>query len=258
MFINFGGVNSAAEVYVNGEFVGYSEDTFDQQEYNITPYVRKGENKLAVVVYRYCTGSYLEDQDMWRLSGIFRDVTLIYKPKVEIADMYFYSELSPDFKEALLKAKVKIAARGRALKSGRLKLTLLNGGGKEAASVIYSVGALEDGKSADIKFATSVSNIALWSHEGAEPVQNWQPSYRRRQFYRQESNEFRLPQGRNSANGGRQGPFILLNGKPLKFCGVKKKKKKKKKKKPPRVPPQLRARRASRAYRGRYKALPKE
>ena len=86
IFVKFEGVNSCAEVYVNGNFVGYSEDTFDFQEYDITPFVKKGKNKLSVTVYRYCTGSYLEDQDMWRLSGIFRDVVLIFKPKVEIAD----------------------------------------------------------------------------------------------------------------------------------------------------------------------------
>lgn len=220
VFINFGGVNSAAEVYVNGEFAGYSEDTFDQQEYNITPYVRKGENKLAVVVYRYCTGSYLEDQDMWRLSGIFRDVTLIYKPKVEIADMYFYSELSPDFKEALLKAKVKIAARGRALKSGRLKLTLLNGGGKEAASVIYNVGALEDGKSADIKFATSVSNIALWSHEAPNLYKIVAELTEGANFIDRRATNFGFRKVEIVPMKDGRGPFILLNGKPLKFCGV--------------------------------------
>ena len=63
-------------MFVNGKFVGYSQDTFDECEYDITDFVHPGTNRLAVTVRRYCTGSYLEDQDMWRLSGIFRDVTL--------------------------------------------------------------------------------------------------------------------------------------------------------------------------------------
>lgn len=87
-------------MYVNGNFVGFSESTFDEQEYNITKFVKPGKNTLAVMVARWCTGSYLEDQDMWRLAGIFRDVTLIYKPTTEIADMYFYSDFNVDFTSA--------------------------------------------------------------------------------------------------------------------------------------------------------------
>ena len=67
VFLRFEGINSCGDIYVNGKFVGYSEDTFSPQEYNITSLVRKGRNKLAVTMYRYCTGSYHEDQDMWRL-----------------------------------------------------------------------------------------------------------------------------------------------------------------------------------------------
>ena len=125
VFIRFGGVGSCAEVYVNGEFVGYSEDTFDFQEYEVTKYVKEGKNKLSVIVYRYCTGSYLEDQDMWRLSGIFRDVDLIYKPRVEISDMYFYSEFSKDFTECKLNGKIDLFANGQGLKNPIIKITII-------------------------------------------------------------------------------------------------------------------------------------
>ena len=94
VFINFGGVSSAMYVWVNGQKVGYSENSMSPAEFYITKYIRKGENKLAVEVYRWCDGSYLEDQDIWRFSGIFRDVDLIARPKTFISD--FFVKASPD------------------------------------------------------------------------------------------------------------------------------------------------------------------
>ena len=94
VFINFGGVLSAMYVWVNGQKVGYSENSMCPAEFDITKYIRKGENRLAVEVYKWCDGSYLEDQDMWRLSGIFRDVDLIARPKTFISD--FFVKAVPD------------------------------------------------------------------------------------------------------------------------------------------------------------------
>jgi len=94
LFINFGGVKSAMYVWINGQKVGYSENSMSPAEFDITKYLRKGENKLAVEVYHLCDGSYIEDQDMWRLSGIFRDVDLIARPKTFISD--FFVKAMPD------------------------------------------------------------------------------------------------------------------------------------------------------------------
>jgi len=94
IFLNFGGVLSAMYVWVNGQKVGYSENSMSPAEFDITNYVHKGENKLAVEVYHWCDGSYLEDQDVWRLSGIFRDVDLIARPKTYISD--FFVKAVPD------------------------------------------------------------------------------------------------------------------------------------------------------------------
>ena len=94
VFINFGGVQSAFYVWVNGQKVGYSENSMSPAEFDITKYIHKGGNKLAVEVYRWCDGSYLEDQDIWRLSGIFRDVDLIARPKTFISD--FCVKAEPD------------------------------------------------------------------------------------------------------------------------------------------------------------------
>ena len=85
-YLHFGGVESAMYVWVNGHRVGYSENSMSPAEFNITPYIQEGDNKLAVEVYSYSDGSYIEDQDMWRLSGIFRSVDLWTRPNVHIAD----------------------------------------------------------------------------------------------------------------------------------------------------------------------------
>jgi len=87
VYLSFQGAESAIYVWVNGEFVGYSEDTFTPSEFLITPYVKEKGNKLAVEVYKLCSGSWLEDQDFWRFSGIFRDVFLYGVPKLHVRDM---------------------------------------------------------------------------------------------------------------------------------------------------------------------------
>ncbi|MBN2684064.1 MAG: hypothetical protein JXR40_02180 [Pontiellaceae bacterium] len=93
VFLNFGGVKSAFYVWINGEKVGYSQGSMTPAEFDISEYIHPGENKLAVEVYRWSDGSYLEDQDMWRLSGIFRDVDLFIRPTVFIQDFSVKTDL---------------------------------------------------------------------------------------------------------------------------------------------------------------------
>ena len=88
VFISFQGVATSIFVWVNGNFVGYSEDSFTPSEFEISDYLVEGDNKLAVAVYRYSTASWLEDQDFWRLYGIFRDVYLYAIPKVHVQDLF--------------------------------------------------------------------------------------------------------------------------------------------------------------------------
>ena len=86
-FLRFEGVMSAFYVWVNGTRVGYSQGSMEPSEFNVTPYVRKGENLIAVEVYKYCDGSYLEDQDFWRFGGIHRDVLLYHTPDIRLRDI---------------------------------------------------------------------------------------------------------------------------------------------------------------------------
>ena len=108
VYISFQGVESAFYLWVNGELVGYSEDTFTPAEFDLTPYLVDGENRLAVEVYRWCDASWLEDQDFWRLSGIFRDVYLYSTPSLHINDFYVVTELDEEYKHAELKVDTEI------------------------------------------------------------------------------------------------------------------------------------------------------
>ncbi|WP_017210710.1 glycoside hydrolase family 2 TIM barrel-domain containing protein [Clostridium beijerinckii] len=107
-FISFQGVETAFYVWLNGEFVGYSEDTFTPSEFDITDYLREGENKLAVEVYKRSSASWIEDQDFWRFSGIFRDVYLYAVPETHVNDIFIKTDLYDDFKNAKLNAELKM------------------------------------------------------------------------------------------------------------------------------------------------------
>ncbi len=102
IFVVFEGVDSAFYLWVNGQKVGYNQDSRTPAEFNITRYLKDGQNVMAVEVYRNSDGSYLEDQDMWRLSGIFRDVYMVCRPKVYIRDYFAKPELDNDYKNASL------------------------------------------------------------------------------------------------------------------------------------------------------------
>ncbi len=102
VFIHFDGVKSAFYLWINGQKVGYSQGSMTPAEFNITDYLQKGENILAVEVYRWSDGSYLEDQDFFRFSGIFRDVYLMATPKLHIRDFFVRSEFDADYNNAEL------------------------------------------------------------------------------------------------------------------------------------------------------------
>ena len=106
--LHFGGVSSAYKVWFNGKFLGYAEDRFLSSEFNITPYLQEGENILSVWVIRWSAGSFLEDQDQWRLSGIHREVYLMAEPKIRIADFYYQTKLDSSCTDALLSIRPRI------------------------------------------------------------------------------------------------------------------------------------------------------
>ena len=101
-FINFEGVDSCFYVWVNGEFVGYSQVSHSTSEFEVSDLLVEGENSITVLVLKWCDGSYFECQDKLRMSGIFRDVYILYRPDENIRDYFVKTELNDDFKKALI------------------------------------------------------------------------------------------------------------------------------------------------------------
>src|SRR5699024_1544772 len=112
LFINFDGVKSAFYIWINGKKVGYSEGSMTPAEFQITDYIQPGKNTLAVEVYRWSDGSYLEGQDMWRLIGLFRDVYLFATPQVRIRDYVVRTSLDEEYRNARLEVATKIYNHG--------------------------------------------------------------------------------------------------------------------------------------------------
>ena len=113
LILHFGGVHSAMYVWINGQKVGYSQNSMSPAEFDVTKFMRAGKNKLAVEVYRWSDGSYLEDQDMWRLSGIFRSVQLWVRPLVHICDYQVTATPNADYSEFTVDAKISICNTGK-------------------------------------------------------------------------------------------------------------------------------------------------
>lgn len=108
LFLSFQGVETAFYVWMNGKFIGYSEDTFTPSEFDITEFVREGKNRLAVEVYKRSSASWLEDQDFWRFSGIFRDVYLYAVPRLHVRDLFVKAGLDASFRKGNLSVQWEI------------------------------------------------------------------------------------------------------------------------------------------------------
>ncbi|MBQ7095392.1 MAG: DUF4981 domain-containing protein [Clostridia bacterium] len=112
-YINFEGVDSCFYLYVNGKFVGYTQVSHMTHEFDLTEFVHEGTNKLVVIVLKWCDGSYLEDQDKFRFSGIFRDVYLLYRPENRIRDFFVHTQC--DFSSAKASAFIELERAGECL-----------------------------------------------------------------------------------------------------------------------------------------------
>ncbi|MBN1117193.1 MAG: DUF4981 domain-containing protein [Bacteroidales bacterium] len=166
--LHFAGVQSAMYVWVNGKKVGYSQGSMTPAEFNITSYLQKGINTLAVEVYQWSDGSYLEDQDFWRLSGIFRDVYIYALPKFNIRNFFIQSELSADFLSANLKAKLSVVNKGYKGAATIEGYLLKNGKSYKGEKPVFvkQLTSSDAGKKAsELLIETKVEKPDLWSAE---------------------------------------------------------------------------------------------
>ncbi len=161
IIIHFAGVQSAMDLWINGKYVGYSQGSMTPAEFNITDYLNTGENLLAVRVIRWSDGSYIENQDFWRLSGIFRDVFLYAQPQNAIADVVVNTTFNSDYTESEISIRGELAFTESAIP--KIRIMLLNDQGDKVFEKEANVFAKE--KLLRFELAEKVKNPKLWSAE---------------------------------------------------------------------------------------------
>lgn len=215
IFLHFAGVQSAMYVWLNGEKVGYHEDGMLPAEFNISKYLQKGENQLTVQVLNWSDGSYLEDLDYWRLSGIYRDVFLFALPKVHIRDFSIFSNLDTEYKDAELNAIVSIKNEtSEFVKDGCLRISLKETSGKLiwTRKFLFSVAS---GEEQEISFSEKVSSPLKWTAETPELYRldiELSPKHGSVQQVIHQKVGFRKVEIKDG--------HLLLNGQPVKIKGV--------------------------------------
>jgi beta-galactosidase len=167
VFLHFNGVYSGFYVWINGRKVGYSQGANNDAEFNITKYLKPGENSIAVEVYRWTDGSYIEDQDMFRLSGIHRDVYLYATPPMHIRDYHLTSEFkNNDCGKALLKVKALIKNQDKQISaSQQLEVNVLDPEGKTVFTQTQASGKIKAGNEITLILESEILNPQLWSAE---------------------------------------------------------------------------------------------
>lgn len=162
VILHFGSISGYARVYLNGKEVGMTKAAKTAAEFDVTSFLQKGENVLAVQVFRWHDGSYLEDQDFWRLSGIERSVYLQATPKLTIWDYFVHSDLDENYTNGLFKTTVQLRAfQQNKIKNANLTLTLLDAQGKK----IYAETKKVTNLTKEVTFNSTVNNVNKWSSE---------------------------------------------------------------------------------------------
>lgn len=155
VFVSFQGVDSAMALWLNGHYIGYSEDSCTPSEFDLTPYLVAGENKLAVQVYRFSSGSWLEDQDFWRFSGIYRDVYLYTKPQIHVDDMFIHAQPENNYQNGILTVDFKWNSEA----SKNLAVKLVDNEGNTVLDETVELTGKEN------SFVAKLENVKLWSAE---------------------------------------------------------------------------------------------
>lgn len=211
--LHFDGLYSAAVVWVNGRYVGYTQSANTDSEFDLTDYVCEGDNQLSVRVYRWCDGSYIEGQDMWHLSGIHRDVYLYATPKVFVGDHYVSSKLSDDATSGTMSVALTMQNRSGAQAERDVVVRLLDAEGNEvgtAQTVSY------DGTGAARLTATfdALSGLHPWTAE-TPYLYTIEVSQRN-----DGAEEMAFSTKYGFRNITRQGTLVYINGKRVFFKGV--------------------------------------
>ncbi len=162
IILHFGAVSSAMYVWVNGQEVGYSEDSKTPAEFNVTKYLKSGKNLLAVQIFRWCDGSYLEDQDFWRMSGITRDVYLVARNTTHVFDFQLKSGLDELYKDGIFNADITLRNLGKAAQNVTVEAKLLDGNDQVLE---FTKKANVPSGNQSVSFEGKLANVKKWTAE---------------------------------------------------------------------------------------------
>lgn len=167
VFLTFDGVNSFFYLWVNGQKIGFSKDSRTPATFRLTPHLKPGDNLLAVEVFRWCDASYLEDQDFWRLSGIFRDVTLWSTPPVQVRDFQVRTKFDAAYRDAELSLEIELQPYAETPGGLRVEAALFDPQGNPVSCrpIVAQVDAPRPGVKKVLSFATQVAAPLKWSAE---------------------------------------------------------------------------------------------
>lgn len=165
VYLHFDGVDSAFYVWLNGQEVGYSQVSHMPSEFNLTPYLRSGANQITVQVFQWSDGSYLEDQDAWRLSGIFRDVSLLARPAAHLRDVHLRTAFDEKFQDAALEITAHLRNVGHAAEEYAAQASLWDAQGQEVARQTLGSGPINAGEEITWEASVAVTNPLPWSAE---------------------------------------------------------------------------------------------
>jgi len=169
IFLKFNGVKSAMYLWVNGKKVGYTQAEMTTREFNITPYLNSGKNKIAVEVYRWSDGSYLSDQDMWELSGIYRGVELVARPSTYLQDFKITTDLDKEYEDATLNLKAEIKnSQERNIEDLTLKTFLYKDGEKVEQEIVKQINSVQGKSFKTVKQQEKIDSPKLWTAETPE------------------------------------------------------------------------------------------
>lgn len=215
VLLNFDGVDSAMHLWVNGKPVGYAQGSRTPAEFDITDFLHAGSNLLAVEVYRYSDGSYLEDQDMWRLSGVFRHVYLYSRGDLHVRDLDVRTPLGAQYVNAQLNLDIELNNAGTSSHKASVQAELIDPRGKTVAIWASPLQSVPHGTSTHVRMSQAVPHPDLWT---AETPALYTLLLRTRDAQRRTLEIERTRVGfRDVRIAGGQ---LLVNGKPILIKGV--------------------------------------
>ena len=224
IYLNLAGAKSGVYVYINGKEVGYSTDSKTDARYRINDYLKIGENQLALKIYRYSIGSFLECQDFWRISGIERDVYLFAQPKVKIGDYHVVSTLDDAYTTGVFALGVDVANAGKADKQVTVAYELIDAAGTVVKSGSSAIVAKANATT-QAHFEAKLQEVKTWSSEAPnlyKLVMSIEQDGKVSEYVPQNVGFRRIEIKTldEKSPSGRAVTALLINGKPIKFKGV--------------------------------------